>query len=257
MPLPSALMDTFARFAQPWLDRAARIGADPRDDDDVRFRRALLVLVSILILPISARMGRDLSRPGRHGGPHRLAVPDHLGRLDRDLLAHAGHGVAAPCSADEHPARADDLDGVRGRIRRFGCCGHMGPPCPARGPHLRWRASGCALVRRVRRHVPRLRHRRGAVRRRSLVPAGLVREHDDRAQRDRRGHGRLHAPGAVRPPARRSARGIAHRAGPGREPAAQHPPPRDRRTAQGRHRDDRRPVRRGVDPVRGRRRLHA
>jgi adenylate cyclase len=50
-------MDTFARFAQPWLDRAARIGADPRDDDDVRFRRALLVLICILILPISLVWG--------------------------------------------------------------------------------------------------------------------------------------------------------------------------------------------------------
>ena len=50
-------MDALARFAQPWLDRAARIGADPRDDDEVRFRKALLVLVSVLILPISLAWG--------------------------------------------------------------------------------------------------------------------------------------------------------------------------------------------------------
>ena len=50
-------MDAFARFAQPWLDRAARIGADPRDDDDLRSRKALLVLVSVLILPISLVWG--------------------------------------------------------------------------------------------------------------------------------------------------------------------------------------------------------
>jgi guanylate cyclase len=50
-------MEAFARFAQPWLDRAARIGADPGDDDDVRFRRALLVLVCVLILPISLVWG--------------------------------------------------------------------------------------------------------------------------------------------------------------------------------------------------------
>jgi adenylate cyclase len=50
-------MDAFARFAQPWLDRAARIGADPRDDDELRFRKALLVLVSILILPIALVWG--------------------------------------------------------------------------------------------------------------------------------------------------------------------------------------------------------
>ena len=50
-------MDAFARFAQPWLDRAARIGADPRDDEDVRLRKALLVLVCFLILPISLVWG--------------------------------------------------------------------------------------------------------------------------------------------------------------------------------------------------------
>ena len=50
-------MDAFARFAQPWLDRAARIGADPRDDEDLRLRKALLVLVSVLILPISLVWG--------------------------------------------------------------------------------------------------------------------------------------------------------------------------------------------------------
>ena len=50
-------MDAFARFAQPWLDRAARIGADPRDDDELRSRKALLVLVSVLILPISLVWG--------------------------------------------------------------------------------------------------------------------------------------------------------------------------------------------------------
>ena len=50
-------MDAFARLAQPWLDRAARIGADPRDDDELRLRKALLVLVCVLILPISLAWG--------------------------------------------------------------------------------------------------------------------------------------------------------------------------------------------------------
>ena len=52
-----ASMDALARFAQPWLDRAARIGADPRDDDEQRLRKALLVLVCVLILPISLAWG--------------------------------------------------------------------------------------------------------------------------------------------------------------------------------------------------------
>jgi hypothetical protein len=50
-------MDSFTRFAQPWLDRAARIGADSRDSDEVRLRKALLVAVCILILPISLVWG--------------------------------------------------------------------------------------------------------------------------------------------------------------------------------------------------------
>ena len=50
-------MDALTRFAQPWLDRAARVGADPRDDDEVRSRKALLVLVCVLILPISLVWG--------------------------------------------------------------------------------------------------------------------------------------------------------------------------------------------------------
>jgi guanylate cyclase len=50
-------MDAFARFARPWFDRAARIGADPDDDDETRLRKTLLVLVSVLILPISLVWG--------------------------------------------------------------------------------------------------------------------------------------------------------------------------------------------------------
>ena len=50
-------MDSIARFAKPWIDRAAKIGADPRDDDDARLRKALLVLVCILVLPISLTWG--------------------------------------------------------------------------------------------------------------------------------------------------------------------------------------------------------
>ena len=44
-------MDAFRRVAQTWFARASRIGADPSDTDDVRLRKALLVLVCLLILP--------------------------------------------------------------------------------------------------------------------------------------------------------------------------------------------------------------
>src|SRR5689334_18043405 len=51
------VMDALARFAQPWLDRAARVGADPRDTDEIRLRKTLLVVISFLILPISITWG--------------------------------------------------------------------------------------------------------------------------------------------------------------------------------------------------------
>jgi hypothetical protein len=35
------------------LARLARIGADPQDDDDTRASKALLVLISVLILPVA------------------------------------------------------------------------------------------------------------------------------------------------------------------------------------------------------------
>jgi guanylate cyclase len=50
-------MEALARFLQPWVDRAARIGADPTDSDEIRFRKTLLVLVSVGILPISITWG--------------------------------------------------------------------------------------------------------------------------------------------------------------------------------------------------------
>ena len=50
-------MDAFARFAQPWLDRAARVGADPDDTDEMRLRKTLLIVISLLILPISITWG--------------------------------------------------------------------------------------------------------------------------------------------------------------------------------------------------------
>jgi len=50
-------MEALSRFVQPWVDRAGRIGADPRDDAELRSRKALLVLICILILPISLVWG--------------------------------------------------------------------------------------------------------------------------------------------------------------------------------------------------------
>ena len=44
-----------------WIDNAtarlARLGADPRDDEDLRHKKALLVLLVVLILPVSLVWG--------------------------------------------------------------------------------------------------------------------------------------------------------------------------------------------------------
>ena len=50
-------MDALARFAESWVDRVARVGADPEDSDEVRLRKTLLVLICLLILPISLVWG--------------------------------------------------------------------------------------------------------------------------------------------------------------------------------------------------------
>ena len=47
--------------ASTWIDdavaRVARIGADPRDDGDLRQKKSLLVLIAVLILPVSGVWG--------------------------------------------------------------------------------------------------------------------------------------------------------------------------------------------------------
>jgi guanylate cyclase len=45
------------RFVADVVGRLALVGADPRDDEDMRARKALLVLISVLILPIAALWG--------------------------------------------------------------------------------------------------------------------------------------------------------------------------------------------------------
>ena len=51
------LLDRSRAAAGGVVARLTRIGADPRDDADLRARKALLVLISVLILPISALWG--------------------------------------------------------------------------------------------------------------------------------------------------------------------------------------------------------
>ncbi len=46
-------MNSIAGLARSFVGRVAAIGADPLDSDELRFRKALLVVLSLLILPIS------------------------------------------------------------------------------------------------------------------------------------------------------------------------------------------------------------
>ena len=51
------LVDRIRAAAARFSRRLALVGADPRDDDDLRARKALLVLISVLILPVAALWG--------------------------------------------------------------------------------------------------------------------------------------------------------------------------------------------------------
>jgi guanylate cyclase len=51
------LLDRIRGAADRVIARLAVIGADPRDDEDLRARKALLVLISVLILPVAALWG--------------------------------------------------------------------------------------------------------------------------------------------------------------------------------------------------------
>ena len=50
-------LDRIRAAADRITARLALVGADPHDDEDLRARKALLVLISVLILPISALWG--------------------------------------------------------------------------------------------------------------------------------------------------------------------------------------------------------
>jgi adenylate cyclase len=51
------LLDRTRAVADRVTARLALIGADPRDDEDLRARKALLILISVLILPVAAAWG--------------------------------------------------------------------------------------------------------------------------------------------------------------------------------------------------------
>jgi adenylate cyclase len=52
-----AAADATTTHTERLIARLALVGADPQDDDDLRARKALLVLISVLILPVAALWG--------------------------------------------------------------------------------------------------------------------------------------------------------------------------------------------------------
>ena len=168
-------MDAFARFAQPWLDRAARIGADPRDADELRLRKALLVLVCVLILPISLAWGAIYLALGATAG---LIAWLYL------LISVAAIAIFSRTRDTEWFLRVELLDillaptismAFVGGFVASGAVGLWGILAPLGALVFDGRARRRALVRRLRRGVPRLRDRRraggGAVAASALVRA--------------------------------------------------------------------------------------
>src|SRR5919199_1484199 len=51
------LLDRIQAAANRVTARLTLVGADPHDDEDLRARKALLVLISVLILPVAALWG--------------------------------------------------------------------------------------------------------------------------------------------------------------------------------------------------------
>jgi len=51
------LLERIREGAGRAVARLSLVGADPRDDEDLRARKSLLVLISVLILPVAALWG--------------------------------------------------------------------------------------------------------------------------------------------------------------------------------------------------------
>ena len=251
-----APMSTIDRIARRLLARAAAIGADPRDDDEARIRKALLVVIAILILPISLVWGTLFIGLGAPSGVIAylyfaisvvaiavfartrnaraflrvelldiLLAPTISMAFVGGFIASGGVGLWGILG----PLGALVFDGVRAGVRWFAAfvavflvSGIVGELTGGRSSLPTWFESTMIALN---------------------ITVG--------------GTDRLHAAGAVRPTTRGGAGRVADRAGQGGDAAAQHPAAVDRRQAQGRRGDDRRPIRRRVDPVRRRRRLHA
>ena len=109
--------------------RLALIGADPADDEETRQRKALLVLVSVLILPIPG-VGGPLPGTRLAGRARSRTCTSRCRWRAADLRPHPRCAVLLRVQAAGHPAGADGVDDLRGRLPRAGAVGLWGLMAP-------------------------------------------------------------------------------------------------------------------------------
>jgi hypothetical protein len=158
------------------------VGADSHDDEDLRARKALLVLISVLILPVAALWGALYLAFGSPVGVVPLvyvailfgaiAVFSHT--RDFAWLLRVGQvDILLAPTLSMIPLGGFIDSGAR----------PVGDSRAARGARVQRGPVGGALVRRVRRRLPRIRDW-GRDRRPDLdAVARLVHEHDANAER--------------------------------------------------------------------------
>ena len=231
----------------------ARIGADARDDEELRQKKALLVLLAVLILPVSVVWG---SLYLGFGSPVGVVPFVYFAVSLGSLVVFARTRRFQPLLVTQL------LD-----ILLTTTAGQMlvGGFLPSGGVGL-WgilAPLGALVFLEVRQAVRwfvafvvvfLLTGLAGEVFVLGRGSPGLVHEHDAGVERHRYRLRRLHAPRVLRPPAQRGADGTPSRAGEVRSPPPEHPAAPDRRATEGRRPDDRRPLRRGLHPLRRRRR---
>ena len=142
--------------------RLALVGADPLDDDDLRARKALLVLISVLILPVAALWGALY-----------LALGSPVGVVPLVYFGVLLGGIAVFSRTRDFPRllRVGQVDILLaptlsmiplGGFLASGGVGLWGILAPLGGARVQRRPVGGPLVRRVASRVPRLGDRRRA-----------------------------------------------------------------------------------------------
>src|SRR6476660_2409171 len=96
-----------------WL---TRIGADPRDDEDLRHKKSLLVLLAVLILPVSIIWGTCYLSFGSPVCIIPFVYYRRVARLAGDLRPHQTVRPVRHSAAPRHPPDHDDRADGRGRV---------------------------------------------------------------------------------------------------------------------------------------------